>query len=127
MDLALKKLDIQKECKTMIEPLPDSRGSKWIKPGYSAKKWVQDNDVNDPLLCECEMVSQSVVDSLIDDGTSTLKVVGNSSLPVSLSSPLLSLGVQYANVSATRIIADNFNKFFVFIVAICVNCFFKHR
>jgi glycerol-3-phosphate dehydrogenase len=66
VDLALKKLDIQKNCSTMDEPIPDSPGSKWIKPGYSAKKWIQDNDVNDPLLCECEMVSQSVVDSLID-------------------------------------------------------------
>lgn len=66
VDMALDKLDIQKECSTMNVPLPDSPGSKWIKPGYSAKKWIVNNDVTDPLLCECEMVSQSVVNSIVD-------------------------------------------------------------
>ncbi|MCP3926622.1 MAG: anaerobic glycerol-3-phosphate dehydrogenase subunit A [Desulfobacterales bacterium] len=66
VDLACKKLGINKKCTTMDMPLPDSPTAKFIKPGYSAKQWLLNNDVNDPLLCECEMVSKSVVDSLIE-------------------------------------------------------------
>lgn len=66
VDRALEKIGIDKKCTTSDVPLPDSPGSRWVQPGFSAKKWIKENDPTDPLLCECEMVSQKVVKSIID-------------------------------------------------------------
>lgn len=63
-DIVCQKMGISKPCLTAVEPLAHSR--KWSVPGISPKTWVQQNDSKDVLLCECEMVSESAVNQVID-------------------------------------------------------------
>jgi len=80
-DLICERLNISASCLTRTEPLPSGSGAKWTKPGLSSKLWVKQHDPGDLLLCECEMVPRSVVDSLINsihqqNGTPDLKALG---------------------------------------------------
>jgi len=80
-DLICDRLNISAPCLTRTEPLASGAGAKWTKPGLSSKLWVKQHDPGDLLLCECEMVPRSVVDSLIDsihqqNGTPDLKALG---------------------------------------------------
>lgn len=80
-DLICSRLGISAPCLTRTEPLPSAAGAKWTKPGLTPKLWVQHHEPDDLLLCECEMVPKSVVDSLISsihqqNGTPDLKALG---------------------------------------------------
>ena len=80
-DLVCERLGISAPCLTRTEPLPSGAGAKWTKPGLTPKLWVAQHDPGDLLLCECEMVPRSVVDSLIksihqQNGTPDLKALG---------------------------------------------------
>jgi len=80
-DLVCGKLSITAPCRTRTEPLPSAAGAKWTKPGLAPKMWVKHHDPDDILLCECEMVPKSVVDSLIhsihqQNGRPDLKALG---------------------------------------------------
>ncbi|MCP4695005.1 MAG: anaerobic glycerol-3-phosphate dehydrogenase subunit A, partial [Desulfobacterales bacterium] len=65
-DLVCRKLGVDVPCETRVTPLPHDRASQWTRPGLAPKKWLKQHEVGDMLLCECEMSSKSVVDSLID-------------------------------------------------------------
>jgi glycerol-3-phosphate dehydrogenase len=65
-DLVCKRLGLAKPCRTRVEPLPSTPMGKWAEPGLGAKLWLQNNNPEDPLLCECEMLPTSAIDSLID-------------------------------------------------------------
>jgi glycerol-3-phosphate dehydrogenase len=80
-DLICNRLGISGPCLTRTEPLPSGAGAKWTKPGLTPKLWIKHHDPDDLLLCECEMVPKSVVDSLIrsihqQNGTPDLKSLG---------------------------------------------------
>jgi glycerol-3-phosphate dehydrogenase len=63
-DLVCAKLGVSKPCITRTEPLPSAPATSWTKPGIAPKLWMKHNDPEDLLLCECEMVPKSVVNSL---------------------------------------------------------------
>ncbi len=63
-DLVCARLGVTKPCLTRTEPLPTAPATRWTQPGSAPKQWIEHNDPRDLLLCECEMVPKSVVDSL---------------------------------------------------------------
>ncbi len=63
-DLVCDRLGINQPCRTHVEPLPTAQATRWTQPGIAPKVWIQHNDPDDLLLCECEMVPKSVVDNL---------------------------------------------------------------
>jgi len=80
-DLICRRLGVFRPCLTRTEPLPSARAAKWTKPGLSSKLWEKHHAPEDFLVCECEMVPKSVVDSLItaiheQNGQPDLKAIG---------------------------------------------------
>lgn len=65
-DLICGRLGVAKPCLTRTEPLPETRPAKWTQPGLAPRLWMEHHDVGDILLCECEMVPKSAVDSIVD-------------------------------------------------------------
>jgi glycerol-3-phosphate dehydrogenase len=63
-DLVCARLGVTNPCVTRTEPLPTDPATRWTKPGAAPKLWIKHNDPQDLLLCECEMVPKSVVNSL---------------------------------------------------------------
>ena len=63
-DLVCSRLGVARPCVTRTEPLPTAAATRWTKPGIAPKLWIKHNDPHDLLLCECEMVPKSVVNSL---------------------------------------------------------------
>jgi glycerol-3-phosphate dehydrogenase len=79
-DMICQRLRVTNPCLTKIQPLPATDTCKWTEPGISPKMWIKQNRPYDPLLCECEMVPQSVIDSVIEsirheNGKPSLKAV----------------------------------------------------
>jgi glycerol-3-phosphate dehydrogenase len=83
-DLVCSRLGVSKPCRTRSEPLPETRPAKWTQPGLAPKLWMQKHEPEDILLCillcECEMVPKSAVDSIVDairkqDGQPDLKAI----------------------------------------------------
>lgn len=66
-DRICERLKITTDCLTQKMPLPVSSTAKWTEPGFSPKYWAAQKKPNDQLLCECEMVSQSAVDDIIEN------------------------------------------------------------
>ena len=65
-DLVSARLGVTAPCRTAVEPLPAAAADRWTEPGLTPNLWVRRNDPNDLLLCECEMVPMSVVESVAD-------------------------------------------------------------
>ena len=63
-DLACQYLGISKPCLTRTEPLPPSQPGRWTEPASAPKTWMKGHDPEDSILCECEMVPRSAVDSI---------------------------------------------------------------
>lgn len=64
-DLICGKIGSNAVCRTREEILPPSDSGRWTEPGLSPKAWVQRNDPDDLILCECELVSARTVDRII--------------------------------------------------------------
>jgi glycerol-3-phosphate dehydrogenase len=64
-DLVCRQLGVTASCRTRMEPLPNTVEARWTEPGLAPNMWVRENDPEDKLLCECEMVPQSVVDTIV--------------------------------------------------------------
>lgn len=80
-DLACAKLGVTAPCRTRTESLPASTLGQWTEPGKGPKTWVDSRTEDDIVLCECEMVSRGVIDSIVDEagamrGRSMLKAIG---------------------------------------------------
>jgi glycerol-3-phosphate dehydrogenase len=80
-DLVAKRLGNASPCTTAEIALPEDEGVRWTEPGYAARHWFHQHDQNDAILCECEMVSKSVIDDIIDqspghESDMTLKAIG---------------------------------------------------
>jgi len=65
-DLICCRMGIHVPCRTRTEPLPSVLSAGWTQPGLAPKLWMQGNGSKEILLCECEMVSRSIIDSLME-------------------------------------------------------------
>jgi len=79
-DLVCKKLGISSPCLTLTEPLPSAEKGKWTEPGLSSRIWLQEQDSRKPILCECEMISEDIIDDVVatirnENETASLKTV----------------------------------------------------
>jgi len=63
-DLVCRRLGVTKPCLTAVTPLPIAPECAWTEPGYAPHAWMRAGPLEDPLLCECEMVSASAVDAI---------------------------------------------------------------
>ena len=80
-DLVCERLGVNAACRTHLEPLPDTVEARWTEPGLAPNVWLRSNAPGDVLLCECEMVPQSVVEEIVEqirmlDGRPSLKSIG---------------------------------------------------
>jgi glycerol-3-phosphate dehydrogenase len=67
--------------RTHIEPLPNTVDARWTEPGLAPNRWLRTHAPDDLLICECEMVPQSVVEEIVgsikkQDGRPGLKAIG---------------------------------------------------
>jgi glycerol-3-phosphate dehydrogenase len=65
-DLVCWKHSIFSSCLTKEIPLPSTKSGEWSEPGVQAKEEFMSNSFRDPILCECEMVPQSAIDTIIN-------------------------------------------------------------
>jgi glycerol-3-phosphate dehydrogenase len=65
-DLVCRRLGVSSPCLTRTEPLPSTQADKWTEPGSAPKLWLEQDDPENRLLCECEMVPKSVIDSIVE-------------------------------------------------------------
>jgi glycerol-3-phosphate dehydrogenase len=65
-DLVCRRLGVNTGCQTRTQPLPPSEVCQWTLAGMAPKLWIKQRGPDDRLLCECEMVPSSAVDSIID-------------------------------------------------------------
>ncbi|HKL00267.1 MAG TPA: anaerobic glycerol-3-phosphate dehydrogenase subunit GlpA [Desulfotignum sp.] len=63
-DIVAQRLKNSSPCETAHLPLPASQKGEWTEPGRSPKAWAA--RPKDTLICECEMVSESMVDRIVD-------------------------------------------------------------
>ena len=87
-DLVCWKHSIFSKCLTKDIPLPSTKSGEWSEPGMMATEPgmlstepVISKADNDPILCECEMVPQKAIDTLINSiqqsrGKPDLKAIG---------------------------------------------------
>jgi glycerol-3-phosphate dehydrogenase len=60
-----RHLKVATSCSTQTVPLPDTVAARWTEPGLAPNFWVRKQEPDDKLLCECEMVPQSVVEEIV--------------------------------------------------------------
>ena len=80
-DVVCRRLGSCRPCRTDVDPLPDTVNARWTEPGLAPSNWFHRNDPDDTLLCECEMVPRSVVDSIVKSlrrraGAPSMKSIG---------------------------------------------------
>jgi len=80
-DLVCRQLGVVSPCTTKTALLPSAAAARFTQPGFAPRLWLQGREPGDVLLCECEMVSSSVVDQVIDSvnrqgGRADLNTVG---------------------------------------------------
>jgi len=80
-DLVCQRLGVSSPCLTRTEPLAFTQAGRWTEPGLGPRQWLKEKHTNEPLLCECEMLSTNVIDSVIrsiqkQNGTLNLKAIG---------------------------------------------------
>ncbi len=80
-NLVCRRLGVTAPCLTKTDPLPSAQAAQWTEPGLSPRLWLKHHEPEDVLICECEMVPKSTVDSIIDSihqhsGQSDLKAIG---------------------------------------------------
>jgi len=64
-DLICWKHSIFSKCLTKEIPLPSTKSGEWSEPGVRVSEPFKSETLNDPILCECEMVPQSAIDTVI--------------------------------------------------------------
>lgn len=71
-DLVCERLGVNARCLTVVTPLELDSTYRLTEPGRSPREWMRARGPEDPLICECEMVSGSQVDEiyrkLVDGG-----------------------------------------------------------
>jgi glycerol-3-phosphate dehydrogenase len=66
-DQICRRLKIDAPCRTRHEPLPSTLNCEWTEPGLSPKIWLEKQQPDDIILCECEMVPKSAVQSISEN------------------------------------------------------------
>lgn len=66
-DLACAKLGLDAPCRTATVPLPARPSCRWTVPDEGPRQACRPDGRDDPTICECEMVSQGTVDSILTD------------------------------------------------------------
>lgn len=79
-DLVCERLGVSAPCLTRTEPLPSTPSGMWTEPAVGPKRWLRENH-DDPLLCECELIPKSTIESIVrsiddHDGDLSLKAMG---------------------------------------------------
>jgi glycerol-3-phosphate dehydrogenase len=64
-DLVCRRLGVSTPCATKTALLPSAAAARFTQPGFTPRLWLQRHEPGDVLLCECEMVSSSVVDQIV--------------------------------------------------------------
>lgn len=64
-DLISKRLGVVRPCRTGTESLPDTLAGMWTEPGLGPKRWLAGGESDDLVLCECEILPRSIIDSVI--------------------------------------------------------------
>jgi glycerol-3-phosphate dehydrogenase len=64
-DFICRRFGTARPCRTQAEPLPAASEGRWTEPGLAPRLWLQNRNPDDIILCECEMIPQSVVDSIV--------------------------------------------------------------
>lgn len=64
-DMVCARIGVSAAGRTRTEPLPSTVDARWTQPGLAPDMWLHTRDFKDILLCECEMVPQSVVEELV--------------------------------------------------------------
>lgn len=80
-DCVCRQLGIQAPCRTLSEALPDTVDARWTEPGLAPNIWLRKGTADDVLLCECEMVPESIVTKIVEnirsqEAHSDLKAIG---------------------------------------------------
>ncbi len=80
-DLVARRLGNTQPCRTATESLPSGDAIRWTEPGFAPRDWYKRNDPQDMILCECEMVPQSAIDSIVESAPGaeqqmTLQAIG---------------------------------------------------
>ena len=83
-DIVARRMGNTNPCLTDKEPLPASAKGEWTEPGKSPRVWMSNPERRDTLICECEMVSEYMVDEIVqslkDEGAlPTLEEIGRRS------------------------------------------------
>ena len=63
-DLVCERLGVSAKCLTRTVRLTPTIACAWTEPGLTPRNWMRAHAAEDSLLCECEMVPKSVVDSI---------------------------------------------------------------
>ncbi len=70
-DLVCRKLGVKAPCLTRTELLPSSARKPWTQPAASARAWALAKepglDSDKVALCECEVVSRRIIDSIVSE------------------------------------------------------------
>jgi glycerol-3-phosphate dehydrogenase len=66
-DQVCARLKIDAACRTRHEPLPSTLNCEWTEPGLSPKTWLEKQQPDDIILCECEMVPKSAIESIVEN------------------------------------------------------------
>ena len=64
-DLVCRRLGVSRPCMTATSFLPEAAECAWTEPGRTPRAWMRSHGADDMLLCECELVSASVVDTIL--------------------------------------------------------------
>jgi len=83
-DVVAARLKNTRPCLTATRKLPPSPKGWWTEPGRAPKVWMARPEPRDTLICECEMVSESMVDEIVaslksEGADPTLEEVGRRS------------------------------------------------
>lgn len=65
-DLVCERLEVTRPCLTRTQALPPRSDCKWTVAGLSPRFWLNKGQRDDLLLCECEMVPESVINTVIN-------------------------------------------------------------
>ncbi|MBC8438133.1 MAG: anaerobic glycerol-3-phosphate dehydrogenase subunit A [Deltaproteobacteria bacterium] len=65
-DLVCWKHSIFSKCLTKEIPLPSTKSGEWSEPGLMVNEPVMSKTGFDPILCECEMVPQGAIDTIVN-------------------------------------------------------------
>jgi len=65
-DIVCRKHGVTSECKTKDILLPSTKSGEWSEPGVLVDKSFKAKTNHDPILCECEMVPTSAIDTIIN-------------------------------------------------------------